>query len=186
MKQVLIPLAQGCEELEAVTLIDLLRRADISVITAGLDDKAVICSRKTVIIPDTTLDQVLNKEFDLIVLPGGLPGADNLRDDQRIIQLIKKQSENNKAVAAICAAPKVLAEAGLLKNKKATSFPNVLSSLSLTGTDITPDAIVEDGNIHTSRGPGTAMDFALHLIELLSGSEAKARISQQMVRDDFS
>jgi len=183
MKKVLIPLAQGCEELEAVTLIDLLRRADITVITAGLDDKAVICSRKTVIIPDTTLEQILDDEFDLIVLPGGLPGADNLRDDERIIQLIKKQSENNKTVAAICAAPMVLVKAGLLKNKKATSFPNVLSSLNLDNTEITEEAIVEDGNILTSRGPGTAMDFALHLIELLSGAESKAKISKQMVRD---
>jgi len=183
MKKVLIPLAQGCEELEAVTLIDLLRRADITVITAGLDDKAVTCSRKTVIIPDTTLNQILDEQFDLIVLPGGLPGADNLRDDERIIQLIKKQSDNNKMVAAICAAPKVLAKAGLLKNKIVTSFPNVLSSLNLDDTRITDESIVEDGNILTSRGPGTAMDFALHLIELLSGVETKAKIARQMVRD---
>jgi len=183
MKKVLIPLAQGCEELEAITIIDLLRRAGIEVISAGLDDKPVTCSRKTVITPDTTLQQIINDKFDLIVLPGGLPGADNLRDNSQVIELIKKQSSENKPVAAICAAPKVLAKAGLLENKRATSFPNVLSDLNLSSTDITNSAIEHDGNIITSRGPGTAMDFALFLIKLLLGNEEMNRISKQMVRD---
>ncbi|MCK4710605.1 MAG: DJ-1/PfpI family protein [Gammaproteobacteria bacterium] len=183
MKKVLIPLAQGCEELEAITIIDLLRRAGIEVISAGLDDLPVTCSRKTVIIPDTTLDHIINDAFDLIVLPGGLPGADHLRDGSQIINLIKKQSSENKLVAAICAAPKVLAKAGLLENKKATSFPGVLSDLNLSNTDISDSAIEHDGNIITSRGPGTAMDFSLFLIGILLGDEAMQNISKQMVRD---
>ena len=98
---VLIPLAQGCEELEAVTIIDLLRRAGISVTSAGLDAQPVKASRGTVLIPDTTLDQVLLQDFDMIVLPGGQPGADHLRDDPRIQQKLKQQAAQNKFVAAI-------------------------------------------------------------------------------------
>lgn len=183
MKKVLIPLAQGCEELEAVTIIDLLTRAGIEVISAGLDDQPVKCSRNTVIIPTTTLDNVLTDEFDLIVLPGGLPGADHLKNDQRIIQLLQKQSEQNKLVGAICAAPRALAKAGLLDNKSVTCFPSALSNENLSNTRITDSAIEIDGNIITSRGPGTAMDFALELIELLSGEKVKINVSKQMVRD---
>lgn len=182
MKKVLIPLAQGCEELEVVTIIDLLRRAEIHVISAGLKDGPITCSRKTVIVPDTSLEKVLNESFDLIVLPGGLPGANHLRDDKRIIELLKKQEKESKYIAAICAAPKVLAKAGLLDNKKATSFPSVLGELGLSSTEIIDDAIVQDGNIITSRGPGTAMDFALYLIELLAGEETALSVSKQMVR----
>lgn len=183
MKKVLIPLAQGCEELEAITLIDLLRRAEIDVTTAGLKSGSVTCSRNTVIVPDTTLDKILNDQFDLIVLPGGLPGADHLRDDKQMIELLTKQARDNKLIGAICAAPKALAKAGLLENKTATSFPNVLAELNLSNTNISNDAIVHDGNIITSRGPGTAMDFALYLIELLTDKETKLKISKQMVRD---
>ena len=183
MKKVLVPLAQGCEELEAVTIMDLLTRAGIEVVSAGLDDQPVKCSRNTVIIPSTSLDKVLNDDFDLIVLPGGLPGADYLRDDRRIIELIQNQFEKNKLIAAICAAPKVLAKAGLLDNKNATSFPGVLKDLNLLNTQITDSAIEKDGNIITSRGPGTAMDFSLKLINLLLGAEKAETINQQMVRD---
>ena len=111
---VLVPLAQGCEELEAVTIIDLLRRAGITVITAGLDAQPVKASRGTVLLPDTTLDHILDQGFDMIVLPGGQPGSDHLRDDPRIQQLLKQQAGADKYVAAICAAPRALAQAGLL------------------------------------------------------------------------
>ena len=131
MASVLIPLAQGCEELEAVTVIDLLRRANIEVVTVGLDENPVTASRGVRLIPDTTLDAVLEDAFDMIVLPGGLPGADHLNNDPRIQALLKQQVQNNKKVAAICAAPKVLAAAGLLDNKRATAYPGTLEKLNL-------------------------------------------------------
>ena len=182
MTKVLVPLATGCEELEAVTIIDLLRRAEIDVTTASLDDQPVICARKTVIIADTSLQDVLNDDFDLLVLPDGLPGADNLNNDPRIHQLITRLSNENKPVAAICAAPKVLLTNGILKGKKVTAYPgslNALDSLIKSNNIELSDAPVEiDGNVITSRGPGTAMDFALALIEILLGKKARDRVEE--------
>jgi len=182
MPRVLIPLAQGCEELEAVTVIDLLRRANIEVVTVGLDENPVTASRGVRLIPDTTLDAVLEDAFDMIVLPGGLPGADHLNNDPRIQALLKQQVQNNKKVAAICAAPKVLATAGLLDNKRATAYPGTLEKLNLAFTEITSIDVLMDGNIITSRGPGTAMDFALTLIRQLSDKTKRDEVESGLVR----
>jgi len=182
MPKVLVPLAQGCEELEAVTIIDLLRRANIEVISAGLDDKPVKASRGVVLIPDTTLDAVLNEPFDMIVLPGGLPGAEHLNKDQRIITLLQNAAQRGKYTTAICAAPKVLATAGLLENKRATSYPAVLKSLYLPNTICSNEAVVKDGLVITSRGPGTAIDFALELIETLCGKDKRTQVEMALAR----
>jgi 4-methyl-5(b-hydroxyethyl)-thiazole monophosphate biosynthesis len=180
MKTVLIPLAQGCEELEAVTVIDILRRAGITVVTAGLDDQPVKASRGVVLIPDTTLDEAVKQSFDMVVLPGGLPGADHLDNDPRIHQLLKNMQQQGKYVAAICAAPKVLANAGLLTNKSATAYPGVLEDMP--DMHLVDAPVVKDGQIVTSRGPGTAMDFALELIELLVGSDIRNQVEAGLVR----
>ncbi len=176
MARVLIPLAQGCEELEAVTIIDLLRRAGIEVITAGLDEKPVIASRGVTILADTTLDEALKQDYDMIALPGGLPGADNLNKDPRIIKLLVQMAESEKYTAAICAAPKVLANAGLLEGKCATSFPGTLEKLNLETTTLDSNSVVQDGKVITSRGPGTAIDFSLTLIENLVGNDKRAEV----------
>jgi len=181
MPTVLIPLAQGCEELEAVTVIDLLRRANISVVTAGLDDKPVKASRGVTLIADTTLEEALKQSFDMIVLPGGLPGADNLNNDPRIIQLLKEMQQQGKYTAAICAAPKVLANAGLLTKKSATSYPGVLDNNKQV-MQFVDKPIVIDGQVITSRGPGTAMDFALALIESLVGRDIRETVETGLVR----
>ena len=182
MPKVLVPLAQGCEELEAVTIIDLLRRARVDVVTAGLDGEPVRGSRGTVLVPDTTLDDVLTTEFDMVVLPGGLPGADHLAQDPRVIRLLQDHAADGKIVAAICAAPKVLARAGLLDGKQATSFPGVLLDLDVPALTVKNEAVVMDGNLVTSRGPGTAMDFALELIELLVGVEIRNEVEAALQR----
>ena len=171
MSHVLVPLAQGCEELEAITITDLLVRAGVTVTTCGLDEQPVKASRGITIIPDTSIDKVLNQSFDLIVLPGGLPGADHLRDNAQIQALLKKQAADNKYIAAICAAPKVLAQAGVLEGKTATSFPGVLAALDNPNIDISENAVEIDGKVVTSRSAGTAMEFALSLIELLEGKK---------------
>jgi len=179
---VLVPLAQGCEELEAVTIIDLLRRAGITVISAGLDGQPVKASRGTVLIPDASLDAVLDREFDMIVLPGGQPGADHLRDDPRIQNKLKQLAAADKYVAAICAAPRALAQAGLLNGRRATSFPGSLEGTPAENLDYRQEPVVVDGRLVTSRGPGTAMDFALTLIELLLGPEARAQVETPLQR----
>ncbi len=182
MTHVLVPLAQGCEELEAITITDLLVRAGIKVTTCGLDEQPVRASRGTVIIPDTSIQHILNEEFDLIVLPGGLPGADYLRDDPNLQMLIKKQASENRYLAAICAAPKALAQAGVLDGKTATSFPGVLAAIENKTITISEQSVVIDGKIITSRGPGTAMDFTLSLIEILEGRAKRDEVNQQLQR----
>jgi 4-methyl-5(b-hydroxyethyl)-thiazole monophosphate biosynthesis len=182
MSQVLVPLAQGCEELEAITITDLLVRAGIEVTTAGLDKQPVTASRGITIIPDTSIDTVLDKTYDLIVLPGGLPGADHLRDDENIQKLLKNHADKGKYIGAICAAPKAVAAAGLLEGRKATAYPGVLEALGNAQIDVKGSAIEIDGNIVTSRGPGTAMDFALTLIELLEGPAKRDEVNRQLVR----
>lgn len=182
MSRALVPLAQGCEELEAITITDLLVRAGVDVTTVGLDDQAVTASRGARIIPDTNIDAVINETYDLIVLPGGLPGADHLRDDERVQALLKKHASSDKFVAAICAAPQALASAGLLSGKKATGYPGILEAIGDDSIEITPSAVEVDGKVITSRGPGTTMDFALTLIELLEGPEKRVEVNEQLVR----
>lgn len=179
---VLVPLAQGCEELEAVTITDLLTRAGIKVITAGLDGNIVTASRGMKLVPDKQLDEVLEENFDMIVLPGGLPGADNLNNDPRIQVLVKKMAKDNKYVTAICAAPRVLATAGILDGKHATSFPGALDQFPANNMTYEEKAVVVDGKVVTSRGPGTAMDFALTLIELLLGQAKRNEVEAPLQR----
>ena len=181
-RSALIPLAQGCEELEAVTLIDLLRRAEIKVTTAGLDEHIVTASRGTQLKPDTHLDHAMQTDYDIIILPGGLPGADHLRNDPRIISLIQQQHSAGKLIAAICAAPKVLAHAGILNGKNATCYPGSLSAEELDGVKLSTQAVVQDGNVFTSKGPGTAMDFALVLIENLTDHATRVAVENPLQR----
>ena len=180
MHKVLVLLAQGCEEIEAVTVIDILRRAGLEVTSAGLDDLPVLASRGVGLLPDTTLDLAQHQEFDMIVLPGGQPGTDHLKADKRLIALLQNMAQRGKYVAAICAAPSVLAAAGLLDGRKATCYPTCLDAFPKV--DLQTAAVVEDGNIITSRGPGTAMDFALALVERLAGRAKRQEVEAALVR----
>lgn len=179
---ILVPLAQGCEELEAVTIVDLLRRAALKVTTAGLNSLPVKASRNVVLIPDVELADVLSADFAMIVLPGGLPGADNLANDDRIIDLVTRMHKAGKYVAAICAAPSVLAKAGILSGKKATSYPGILDKMALNDVTVTSSAVEVDGNVITSRGPGTAIDFSLKLIELLTDDDTRNKVEKSLKR----
>lgn len=182
MPSVLVPLAQGCEELEAVTIIDLLVRAGIEVVSAGLEEGPVTASRGVVLLPQLTLDEALRREYDMVVLPGGMPGAANLDSDPRLHELLRKMAENGKYTAAICAAPRVLAHAGLLSGKKATSYPGHLDKMNLPDVAYLEDPVVQDGKVITSRGPGTAMDFALALIERLVGRDKREEVEAALLR----
>lgn len=180
MATVLVPLAQGCEEIEAVTIIDILRRAGVSVVSAGLDAQPVRASRGAVLVPDTTLDEALKQSFDMVALPGGQPGTNNLKADPRVIALVQHMAREDKYVAAVCAAPSVLATAGLLDGKRATSFPRALDPFPAVRQQ--QAAVVEDGKFVTSRGPGTAMDFALTLVERLAGRAKRDEVESALQR----
>jgi len=182
MTRVLVPLAQGCEELEAITLTDLMVRAGFDVTTAGLDQQPVKASRGMTLMPNTDLDTALLQDYDLVVLPGGLPGADHLDNDPRLRRRLTEMAASGKYVAAICAAPKALAHAGILSGKRATAYPGTLEKLEVNDITICTDAIVRDGNVITSRGPGTAMDFALELIEILADRATRDQVEAGLVR----
>lgn len=180
---VLVPLAPGCEELEAVTIIDLLRRAGIEVTVAGLEAGPVLASRGVRLLPDTTLDTVAEASFDLIVLPGGAEGARRLGQDPRLTGLLTRQIAQGRQLAAICAAPSVLAQQGLLNGRRATAYPGFLEPLNVPGLALdTSAAVVVDGPIITSRGPGTAMDFALFLIEHLTNPTTRTQVEDGLQR----
>lgn len=179
---VLIPLASGFEEIEAVTMIDLMRRAEIDVRVAGLAPGAIEGAHGLRIEPDLTLSDALasGAVYDMIALPGGWPGSDHLRNDLRLLGALKDHSRRGKYVAAICAAPIALAEAGLLSGRRATSYPGFVEKMG--GVRFAQDPVVIDGNIVTSRGPGTAMDFSLTLIELLKGRAVRDELEAGLMR----
>ncbi len=180
MKSALVLFAEGSEELEAVSVIDILRRGGINVTVAGLTAGPLRGSRGTVLVPDTTLDEATKHDYDMVVLPGGQPGATNLKADQRVLALLQQMAQREKYVTAICAAPSVLATAGLLDGKRATSFPGALDPFPQVTRQ--PGAVVEDGKLITSRGPGTAMDFALTLVERLAGRAKRDEVEAGLQR----
>ncbi len=180
MKTVLVLFAEGSEELEAVTIVNILRRAGIEVTLAGIAKGPLCGARNITLMPDTTLDAVLHEDFDMIVLPGGQPGTDHLKADARVLELVKRMADEGKFVAAICAAPSVLAAAGLLDGRQATCYPGYLKDAP--SVHLRTAAVVEDGTVITSRGPGTAMDFALTLAEKLAGKARRNEVEAGLVR----
>ena len=181
---VLLPIADGTEELEAVTLIDVLRRAGVTVTVASvMPRKQIITARHIRLEADCLIDDCQQQTFDLIVLPGGIPGAEHLRDSAALLSLLKKQKLANKPIAAICAAPAVvLAHHGLLTTP-ATAYPSFQSQLPVALRN-TSEAVVMADNCITSQGPGTALPFALALVELLCGKEKRQTIAKAMLVSD--
>lgn len=135
-----------------------------------------------VLVPATTMDAIAGESFDMVVLPGGLPGADHLNNDPRIHQMLKKTAAAGNYTAAICAAPRVLAKAGLLDGRNATGYPGSLDIKTYDKVSLLTDRVVTDGKVVTSRGPGTAMDFALTLVELLVGKQKRSEVETGLVR----
>ncbi len=181
MATALLPLAEGFEEIEAITVIDVLRRGGVSVTTAALAQRLVQGAHGISVEADTLLDTALQKDFDLIVLPGGLPGAHHLRDDARVQSLLQRAAQQGRYTAAICAAPLALASAGLLNGKRATGYPGSIDKLPVAGMTLQSDDVVHDGKVITSRGPATAMQFALYLLQLLKGEEVARQVGQGML-----
>ena len=168
MKKVLVPIAPGFEEIETITVVDILRRAGARVTMAATVRGLLEGSRGIKIEPDTLLDYVMDEDFELICLPGGQPGTDNLKKDVRIKILLNKMLKQEKLIAAICAAPIVLKKADILENQLLTCHPSVQSEFN--SHNYLSDRVVVDGNLITSQSPGTAMEFALKLVEILFDS----------------
>ncbi len=169
MKKVLVALAPGFEEIETVTVVDILRRAGARVVLAGTEEGLIEGSRGVKIMSDTHVDQVNQDDFDLIVLPGGQPGTTNLQNNARVLAILKNMHQAQKHIAAICAAPMVLQTAGILKDHTVTSHPSVKENLS--AMEYSENRVVVDGNVITSRSPGTALEFAFKLVEILFGRD---------------
>ena len=168
-KKVLVPLAEGVEEVEAVTIIDVLRRGGLEVITASLTDNLEVKGAHNIVIKaDASLEKIMNYDFDAIALAGGYGGMNNLKADMRVIEKIRTMYEDKKLVAAICASPIVLGEAGVIKGKY-TCYPSCESAVK-GGEYVEKDIVVCNDNVITSKGPATTVFFALELVKYLNGS----------------
>lgn len=182
MKRILVPLADGCEELEAITLTDLFMRAGAEVVRAGLKPGEIVAGRGTRLLADTTVADVQDERFDLIALPGGMPGADHLSESAELRRLLIAQTERNGWIGAICAAPRALATAGLLAGRRVTSFPGALDGLAPDNCRQTGKLIEIDDHLVTAKGPGVALEFALTLIEQLWDARQRQAVEDPLQR----
>ena len=168
MVSAVVFLAPGFEEIETVTVVDVLRRCGVKVVIAGLEAYTIEGAHCMKIASDASIDDVAIKDFDAVICPGGNLGYVNLRKDPRVLAMIKEAFNSNKLVAAICAAPAVLSDAGILKNRNCTIYPGLEKELEKGGGKPRKELVVEDGNIITSQGPATALLFALKVAERLT------------------
>jgi len=181
--KVIVPLAPGFEEIETMAIVDILRRAEIEVYLAGTTDPPVASARGVKVIPDILIDDVTDydvddvTDYDAIVLPGGDPGYMNLAGDERVLKLVKDAYKKGKYVAAICAAPSVLGKAGIMEGITATHYPGI----DVMGAKYTNERVMRDGTVITSQGPGTAIDFALFLVEIFVGKTTSETIREAML-----
>ncbi len=183
MVRVLVPFAEGVEEIEFTAIVDILKRAGIDVTTASLGPGAVTGRSNITIDADVELDDVLDEEWDMIVLPGGMPNADLLRHDERVKEAVQRLRRRDKPVAAICAAPTALAAYGVIGESRVTSYPAMQGKVQELAPDAVyvDDAVVEDGFLVTSRGAGTAVEFALRLVAKLCGEAKSEEIRASIV-----
>ena len=181
-KKVLVPIADGSEEIETACIVDVLRRADANVTVASVNKLQVTASRGMKLVADKLIPECVQNTYDLIVLPGGMPGAENLRDSKELAEMLKRQQNDGRLYAAICASPAVvLHHHGLLARRKATAYPGFAEQFE--NTKAINSRVVVDGNCITSRAPGTAMEFALKLVEILYGEQKARDIAQSMLVD---
>lgn len=180
MKKVYIFLADGFEEIEGLTVVDLLRRAGIEVVTVSIKaDKMVTGAHGISVMADFLFEEVKGTMADMAVLPGGMPGTTNLLTCEPLMDMVLGLHSAGAYVAAICAAPSILAEIGLLDGKKATSYPGFEEKMTMA--EYVYEPVVQDGQVITSRGMGTAIDFSLKLIEVLVGEEKAKEISDSII-----
>ncbi len=179
-KRVLVPIADGSEDIESIATVDVLRRAGAEVTVASVADPQITASRGTRITADALISECVTLTYDCIALPGGMPGAEHLRDSEPLIALLQRQKQSGRLIAAICAAPAVvLKHHGLLDNVKATCHPSFHNRLD--PNQLSRNRVVVDGNIITSQGAGTAVEFALTIVEHLIGPAKRKEVAAAMV-----
>jgi len=176
-------LADGFEEVEALTVVDYLRRMDISCETCSIKEGNKVKGAHEIIVEaDAVLRDIKNTEdYDGVILPGGLPGSSNLRDDERVINLIRELNKDRKLVAAICAAPIVLERAGIIDGKDVTSYPGCEGELK--SANYSEELVVVDGNVITARGPAVAVYFALKIVEYFVGKTSANQLKEDILLD---
>lgn len=179
MASAAVLLATGFEEIEAITVIDVLRRAEVDTTIVGVGSRSITGAHGIAVLADRSIDELGDDEFDVIVVPGGQPGANNLRDDPRVQALLTAQHARGGQLAAICAGPIALAKAGVLHRRAVTSYPGYATQLG--DVDYREDDVVQDGELVTSRGPGTALVFALALVARLVGEDEAADLGARML-----
>ncbi|MFA7693660.1 MAG: DJ-1 family glyoxalase III [Candidatus Hydrogenedentales bacterium] len=183
MKKVLVPLAPGCEELEAVTIIDILRRGGVTVVTAALSKEPVVAGHGLQLLADMLLTEAMaDDDFDMVAVPGGMGGTEALLDTPPFLLFLQRMAQQGRFIGAICAAPLLLEKAGLLENLRFTAYPGVLNLQPNSTAEYTGKEVEIDKTIITSRGPGTALDFALVLLEALVGTPKRNEVEKQLVR----
>ncbi len=176
-KKILVPIADGTEMIEALSVVDIFRRAGVHVDLASVGEKMITSSHQVRIEADKLIDECLDEEYDLVVIPGGIPGSENLKKSEALTTILKKQHAANKLYGAICAAPAVvLGHHGLLEGKKATCHPSFIDKIS--GETSKKDKVVRDGNCVTSQGAGTAIDFSLELLAQVMGPEKMKEVAK--------
>jgi len=179
MNKAMIILADGFEEIEAISIIDILRRGNVDLSIAGLTDIHITGAHSLKIIADKVLSKFSQNNFDVIILPGGEPGTTNLQNSSDVKELLIKQGKEKKIIAAICAAPRILNDLGLLAEKKATSYPG--TKPQMTNCIYVENDVVFDDHILTSRGPGTAMLFAYSILKVMGKAEIASNLAKNMV-----
>lgn len=179
MPRILVPISNGFEEIEAISIIDICRRANLDVTIAAIENIQTIGAHNIKIEADIMIENVSSTDFDMIVLPGGLPNAFTLADNIHVQKLLKEFKEADKNIGAICAAPYALHKAEVL-NTNYTCYPSFEQKIKLDGYH-SEDAVVIDDKVITSRGPGTAMLFALEIVNILCGEETYTNLKNGLL-----
>jgi 4-methyl-5(b-hydroxyethyl)-thiazole monophosphate biosynthesis len=187
--KVVVPMAEGFEEIEFVTIVDILRRAEVEVVTASLGERkgpgqeigTVEGSHGLKVVPDAAIDDIDPEEFDAVVLPGGFPGFVTLGNDERVLDLVRRMDGAGKYVAAICGAPSVLIKAGVVEGKRATIHP--AGRKDLRDDQYVDDRVIVSGKLITSKAAGTAMEFALRLVGEFVGEERMRKLAEEILAE---
>ena len=181
MKTIGVLFADGFEEMEAITIADVLRRAELDVVLIGIGGLCISGAHAISVNMDNQIDDILPGSLDAVVLPGGMPGAENLANDDKVKSLLQEMNDEGKYIGAICAAPMALNAAGLITDKTVTCYPSFESTLG--DAVYTGDAVTVDGNIVTGKGPGAAFDFTLKLVALLTSPDKANELATALLVD---